>query len=119
MAKRTEIRLSISDEQYKFFEILCEQTGMNRSDILRSIVFHYQTGNMRIPYPRDFEAWSAVGREINAIGKNLNQITRLMNAAAKQGKISSHEFIQLRSSIEGISNQILNELKRLNPAARN
>jgi hypothetical protein len=42
-----------------------------------------------------------------------------MNAAAKQGKISSHEFIQLRSSIEGISNQILNELKRLNPAARN
>ena len=119
MAKRTEIRLSISDEQYKFFELLCEQTGMNRSDILRSIVFHYQTGNMRIPYPRDFEAWSAVACEINAIGKNFNQLTRLMNAAAKQGKISSHEFIQLRSSILGVSNQILNELKRLNPAARN
>ena len=119
MTKRTEIRLSISGEQCEFFETLREKTGLNRSEILRSMIFHYQTNKLKLPYPRDFEAWSAVGREINAIGKNLNQITRLMHAAAKQGKISSHEFIQLRSSIEGISNQILNELKRLNPAARN
>ena len=115
MVKRTEIRLTITGEQCEFFETLREKTGLNRSEILRSMIFHYQTNKLKLPYPRDFEAWSAVGREINAIGKNFNQLTRLMNAAAKQGKISSHEFIQLRSSIEDFNTQTLSELKRLRP----
>ena len=113
MSKRTEIRYHPSPEQNEFLLRLSNETGLTKTDVIRSILFHYQTGKQLMKYPRDFAAYSEVAKQINIAGNNLNQSVTLSHTLAKKGRADDTTVAHLQAAIVEFNNTILPLLTEL------
>ena len=68
------IGLWLDDNEYQHLNQLCTTSGLNSSSVLR----HMLTGTQLRPRPPD--QYSALLRELSAIGNNINQIAYWANA---------------------------------------
>ena len=113
MTKRTEIRFYPTDEQNEFLVGLGNATGLTKTDVIRSILFHYQTGKQLMKYPHDFAAYSEVAKQINIAGNNLNQAVTLSHTLAKSGRADDNTVAHLQAAVVEFNNTILPLLTEL------
>ena len=72
--RRNSVGLWLSDAELTHLRQQCQITGLNTNTYLRKLIM----GEHLCPRPPD--AYAALLRELSAIGNNINQIARSVNA---------------------------------------
>ena len=95
--RRNSVGLWLSDAELTHLRQQCQITGLNTNTYLRKLIM----GEHLCPRPPD--AYTALLRELSAIGNNINQIARRANVTNKVYKEDIEE-------VESLAGQIIDPL---------
>ena len=73
--RKNHINLFLSDNELKLLDKRCEENHENRSQVIRELIVY------GFNYYVDYDNLTGVVKELNSIGKNINQIAVRVNAA--------------------------------------
>ena len=72
--RKNPVLIYLNDRELEILDMRCKENNENRSQIIRElIVFGFN-------YYVDYDKLTAVSHELNAIGRNINQIAARVNA---------------------------------------
>lgn len=103
-----EIRFIVNDDLNNFIVELCEKTGFNKGDAMRSILFNYKTGKQLMPYPKQLQLKINMLNQVQRCGNNLNQIAKQLNTRALEGRINESTLDELSEMLKRIEAKIDN-----------
>ncbi len=111
----TELKLSticfrLQEDLYKYIKELQEKTGKNESEVIRSIL--YAAKNNKIIKMESTEALmqqKQLINEINAIGRNINQIVKNNNSSLYSTYDKNQLFALMNKILEIVINNITNK----------
>jgi len=81
-SKSNVFSLRLNDETAALFNEMARTTDKGKSELIRAIL---EGATIRIPNPK---VTDDVLKALNAIGNNLNQLTRVANEASKEGLVN-------------------------------
>ena len=113
MTKRTEIRFFPTDEMSDYIDQLSTSTGLTKTDVIRSVLFNYQTGDKHMPYPLDKDAYDQVAKALREAGSNFNQAMALANTLTKSGRADSNTVAHLQAAIVDFNTNMVQLLRGL------
>lgn len=100
--RKTEIRVKVTESEWKFAKDKAEYLCMTMSDMIRKFI----RDGVIIKYePFDIKELS---NEINKIGVNINQIARAVNE--KGGNYDKEDMDNIRSEFQNLSELIFNKV---------
>lgn len=108
-----DFRFKARDNFAEYIDELSKQTGMSKSDVIQSIVFHYQTGKKLMPFPVELEAQQNIIMALNKYGNNLNQIAHKVNSHALNNTMNERLLEDLLKVLQNIEDKIENIRKKL------
>ena len=72
--RKNHINLYLSDDELRFLDMRCKDNDMNRSQVIRELIVY------GFNYYVDYKNLTDVLKEVNSIGRNINQIAARVNA---------------------------------------
>ena len=113
MTKRNEIRFYPTDEMNDYIDQLSTSTGLTKTDVIRSVLFNYKTGDKHMPYPVDKDAYDEVAKALREAGSNFNQAMTAANYLIKSGRADSNTVADLQAAISEFNENMVRELRGL------
>jgi hypothetical protein len=108
-----DYRFKARDNFAEYIDELSNKTGMSKSDVIQSIVFHYQTGKKLMPFPAELKVKYEISSALNKYGNNLNQIAHKVNSHALNHTINERLLEDLLKALQNIENKIENIVEKL------
>ena len=108
--KLSTICFRLQEDLYKYIKELQEKTGKNESEVIRSIL--YAAKNNKIIKMESTEALmqqKQLINEINAIGRNINQIVKNNNSSLYSTYDKNQLFALMNKILEIVINNITNK----------
>ena len=91
--RNNKLTIYLNDAELNYLKQRCRETNENMSQIIRElIVFGFN-------YYVDYDRLKAVSHELNAIGRNINQIAARINAT---GNIYKDDVDDIKKEMDGI-----------------
>jgi hypothetical protein len=91
--RNNHINLFLSDNELRLLDMRCRENHENRSQVLRELIVY------GFNYYVDYDNLTGVVKELNAIGRNINQIAVRANAA---DSIYKSDIEDLRKEMDAI-----------------
>ena len=91
--RKNKLTIYLNDAELEYLEQRCRENNESKSQIIRElIVFGFN-------YKVDYDRLTAVSHELNAIGKNINQIAARVNST---GNIYKEDIDDIKEEMQEI-----------------
>ena len=91
--RKNKLTVYLNDAELEYLEERCRENNESKSQIIRElIVFGFN-------YKVDYDRLTAVSHELNAIGKNINQIAARVNST---GSVYKEDMADIKKEIDEI-----------------
>ncbi len=88
-----QLHVILNEKEYRHFMAQLQASGLSRSAFIRNLI----TGTDIRPRPPD--EYTALLRELSAIGNNINQLARIANSDKRISTDMLEEIIQMQTAI--------------------
>ena len=104
--RNTIITLRLTDMELAVLDKACDNTGLSRSDYLRSLIMQ-RTPKIHFEVIADIDVIKKLVGEYGKIGSNLNQIAKYFNAGGERSLMIEDEIRQCISDLFVLRKDVL------------
>lgn len=108
-----EIRIDLTQEEYEYLQLQSKVSGLN--SVTKEVKYRLLNTMYDNTYFTNLElrAFTKASTEVTIVGRNLNQLVKLLNTKNNKIKIDETRFIKLYEEINLRVSNLVNELKKI------